>query len=260
MVALQHVYLTAHGTYTTSEWAEETAQIGFRLPFATILTLPDKGTEYTPLSNGDIVQDSGQTAGTHGTLTRTWTARVGPVGSPENMNAAEQIDMCEDLWTFLNAIKALNHNMWKWTHFKIAGVAADGSYVRPAAVYTLSSALTGTSSSALIPQAAIAMSLRAPVIGRKGRGRIYLPGVSATTLSNQVINASTISTLNSAFNTLIGNLQNMTGWSIYTPLVSVMSAGSATAHRPSEIRIGNHMDIQRRRVGQSPETYTTVAL
>ena len=260
MVALQHVYLTAHGTYTTSEWADETAQIGFRLPFGTILSMPEKGSEFTPLSNGDVVQDSGQTAGTHGTLTRTWTARVGPIGSPENMNATEQIDMCEDFWTFLNAIKAYNHNMWKWTHFKIAGVAQDGSYVRPAAVYTLSSPITGTSSTSLIPQAAIAMSLRAPVIGRKGRGRIYLPGVAATCLTNQVLNSGTISALNTALGTLVTNLQNMVGWSLYSPIVSVMSAGSATAHRPSEIRIGNHMDIQRRRVAQSPETYTSVAL
>ena len=260
MVALQHVYLTAHGTYTTAEWSDETAQIGFRLPFAVGLDMPAKGSEFTPLQNGDVVQDSGQTAGTHGTLTRTWTARVGPIGSAENMNATEQIDMCEDLWTFLNAIKTYQHNMWKWTHMKIAGVAADGSYVRPAAVYTLATPITGSSSSSLIPQAAIAMSMRAPVIGRKGRGRIYLPGVAATTLTNQVLNSGTISALNTAFGTLIGNLQNMVGWNLYNPVVSVMSAGSATAHRPSEIRIGNHMDIQRRRVAQSPETYTSVAL
>ena len=260
MPALHHVYLTAHGTYTTAEWDGENAQMGLRMPFAPVVGAPDKGTTFTPASNGDIVPDSGMTAGTHGTLTRTWTARVGLVGSQENMNAAEQIDMFEDLWTYLNTIKTYQHNIWRWTEFRMAAVLEGGKYGAPASVYTLATPLTGVGTVMESPQVAMCVSMRAPILGRRGRGRMYIPGVGGSNLSNGTIASATRTGITAATKTLIDNLQAMSGWNTYLPIVSVMSGTSTTAVRPSQVRMGNHFDIQRRRIGQTPETYTDLAL
>ena len=260
MGTMQHVYLTAHGTYTTAEWDGETAQIGLRIPFAQTVAAPDKGAVFTPIANGDIVAASGIQAGTHGSLTKTWTARVGEIGSGVNMDAAEQIDMFEDLWTFLNTVKTYQHNIWKWTEFRMAAVQADGHYGAPASVYTLGSAITGAGTAMETPQLAMCLSLRAPILGRRGRGRVYIPGVNQTNASNGTVASATRTALTTAGKTLVDNLQNMVGWTTKLPIVAVMSAGSATAVRPSQIRMGNHFDIQRRRAGQSPETYTDLAL
>jgi hypothetical protein len=63
-----------------------------------------------------------------------------------------------------------------------------------------------------------------------------------------------------AFATLIANVEDMPGTEDYGPLVSVMSANSDTAVRPSEIRCGNHFDVQRRRQHQVAEAYAITAL
>jgi hypothetical protein len=47
---------------------------------------------------------------------------------------------------------------------------------------------------------------------------------------------------------------------VFSPLVIVTSAGNATAVRPSQVRVGNHIDVQRRRQAQVKETYAAAAL
>jgi hypothetical protein len=60
--------------------------------------------------------------------------------------------------------------------------------------------------------------------------------------------------------TLITNMQDIPGVEDYGPIVSVLSAGSATAVRPAQVRVGDHFDVQRRRQHQVPETYSSVSL
>ena len=105
------------------------------------------------------------------------------------------------------------------------------------------------------------MSLRAPIIGRRGRGRIYLPCFNKSTCDTTgVANSTRTDALRAGVVTLIGNLQNMPGWTTYQPLVAIMSAGSATAVRPVEVRTGNRLDTIRSRRAQVPEVYTATAL
>lgn len=263
MASLHHIYLTAHGEWTTAPFASERAQIGIRLPIANEASLPEKGTTWTPISNGDVVLDAGTQAGTNGTLTRTWKARLGPVGSADNADAAMQADLGDDMWTFLNAVKASQHAGFRWTHVKIAPILADGKYAAPSAVYQFTTALVGANASSHVPpELALAVSFRAPIIGRRGRGRFYLPALNRNAIdtSNGTVNSTVAGSLRDATVTLVSNLENMPGTEEYTPLLSVMSAGSATAVRPSEVRIGNHWDVQRRRQDQAEETYTTGTL
>ena len=263
MPALHHIYVTAHGEYTAAAWLGEKAQFGIRLTAEQGSAEPAKGTVYTPGENGDVVLDSGTQAGTNGTLTRTWSARLGPIGSPDNANAAMQADLGDDVWTFLNAIKSYVTSGFRWTHVKIAPILADGSYAQPSAIYQFTAPLAGTDGTgALPPEVAIAVSLRAPIIGRRGRGRIYVPalGKSGTVSGDGTVATACANALRDAMATLVSNLQDMPGTEEYGPIVAVMSAGSATAVRPSQVRVGSHMDVQRRRQHQALESYSSVAL
>jgi hypothetical protein len=60
--------------------------------------------------------------------------------------------------------------------------------------------------------------------------------------------------------TLVTDLENAPGAENFSPLLMVTSAGAATAVRPSEARIGDHWDVQRRRQAQIKENYATSAL
>jgi hypothetical protein len=263
MPTLGHIYLTAHGEYITAPWAGERAQIGVRLAVAEELALPGKGTTFTPLENGDVVIDGGTQAGTNGTLTRTWSARLGPTGSLDNADAAMQADLGDDFWTFLNATKGLLSSSFRWTHVKIAPITAAGKYAAPSAVYQFTTPLTGGIASNMNPpELACAVSFRAPVIGRRGRGRFYMPALSKNAIdgTNGTVASATRTGLRDAAATLVANLENLPGTEEYTTLVAVMSAGSETAVRPSEIRVGDHWDVQRRRQDQALEVYSSVAL
>ena len=99
---MQHVYVTAHGSWSTGPWVGEAAQFGLRLCVSPVIGAPDMGTVFTPQVNGDVVRDQGTAAGTHGTLARTFSCRIGPVGSELNWDAAYQIDVAEDIWTLFS--------------------------------------------------------------------------------------------------------------------------------------------------------------
>jgi len=55
----------------------------------------------------------------------------------------------------------------------------------------------------------------------------------------------------------VDNLDNRPGSPDYDSLVMVTSVGKATAVRPSQARVGNHADVQRRRQHQVQETYVS---
>lgn len=264
MPALQHTYITAHGEWSSSAWLGEFAQFGLRVCYAQGDSEPDKGSIFTPMANGDVTADSGTATGTHGTLTRTWKARIGAVASTDNADAGAQIDMAEDVWTYLSNLTTVQDADFRWTHVKLAPILADGTYGAPSAIYDFTTNIPGTASASLNcapPELSIAVSLRAPIIGRRGRGRIYVPGLSTAAIAaDGTANSGYYTNLAGGLVTLIGDLENVTGIDTHTPIVSVGSAGSSTFVRPSQVRIGNHFDVQRRRQHQVPETYTTTAL
>lgn len=261
---LQHVYVTAHGEYTAASWLGEKAQMGLRIAVFSDGEVPAKGAFFSlSPEHGNVAVDTGTLAGTNGTLTKTWTARLGPTGSTENADGTWQVDLAEDMRTFLVALAATQYTGFRWTHIKIAPIEANGDYAAPSATYQFTTPVVGgsTGSFALPPEVALAVSLRAPVIGRRGRGRMYLPGLCTAWLADQgVVNPTPRGTVQTALVALVGNLENAPGLEEQHPTVVVMSAGSGVAVRPSEVRIGNHHDVQKRRQQQVAETFTSTAL
>lgn len=261
MSNLKHVYITAHGSYPSGSWLGESAQIGVRLAFAPTVAAPDMGAIWSPTDGGEITPDYGSQTGTHGTLAKTWTARIGPTGSVENADAGWQIDCAEDFWTFLNTIKTNQYGGFRWTHVKVSAVDSTGATPVVSSVYTFSTSLAGGGTNGLPPQVAMALSTRANLVGRRGRGRVYIPALSTTVLSSDgTISTTPATTFRTAFKDLIDDLQASPGLEHFIPLVSIMSADSPTVVRPVEIRTGSRLDTIQSRRRQVSEVYTTTAL
>lgn len=258
------IYLTAQGSYkSSSPWFGESAQIGIRMTVESSVSPPALGSVYEPLQH-ESLEAAGTTAtGAHGSIVSLWTATAGVLPEAEEIDAAVQVDLCEDFWTFLNAVKAYTSTGFNWTSCKIAPILVDGKYGAPSSVYTFTSPLagTGTESGQLPPENALAVSLRAPILGRRGRGRMFLPAMAGAITTAGVVGATPRNTIKTALVTFVTDLNNLPGidWP-YRPSVCVSSAGAATAVRPSEVRIGSFMDVQRRRGDQVVESYETAAL
>lgn len=262
MTNLKHVYMTAHGTYLAGAWVGEGAQIGLRFSYEPVIAAPLKGDIYVPQTGGSIDADFGSLAGTHGTLAKTWKARIGDTGSLENVDAAAQVDLAEDMWKFLNVLKAYQGTEFKWTHVKVAAVDTAGAIPRVASVYTFTTPLAGTTGSgALPPQVALALSTRANLVGRRGRGRVYIPALSQGMLaSDGTVNTTNAGIMRNAFKTLIDDVQAAPGLTVNQPIVFVGSHDSTDVVRPVELRTGNRLDTIQSRRRQVAETYTTLAL
>lgn len=264
MPALQHIYMTAHGQWTAAPWSEERAQMGVRLAIVDDTDVPTPGTPFTiPADNGDVVAETGTQAGANGILSKAFTARMGQAGSTFNMDAGRQIDLAEDFFAFLGAISGWGHSSFRWTHVKIAPILATGKYAYTGgATYDFTAPIVGVNvQTGLPPEVAVCASLRAPISGRTGRGRMYVPGLASTTLA-------TNGTVMPAFRTVLADeaaafiaaLDDAPGLDESGTIVMVTSAGKATGVRPSQVRVGDHFDAQRRRQHQAVETYTDVAL
>lgn len=261
MSNIQSVYLTAHGSYSSGAWVGESAQIGVRLAFAPVANAPAKGDIWTPTPGGTITPTFGNQAGANGNLAKTWTARLGDTGSLDNFDAAAQIDAAEDMRKFLAVIKTYQHTTFRWTHIKCAAVDATGKTPVVASVYTLTAPLAGAAAAALPPQIALALSTRSNLVGRRGRGRVYIPALVASTLAGDgTVSTGNADAMRAAFKTLIDDLQSTPGFATMIPLVSTMSADSATVVRPVEVRTGNRLDTIQSRRRQVAESYTTTAL
>lgn len=263
MPALQHVYVTAHGVYTAANWVGEVAQVGVRCVLSRSVTVPGRGSIWTlPTDNGDVEAAFETVAGPNGTLTQQWTARVGQTGSPVNADSAVQIDLAEDMRTFLASTSPRVSSHFRWTHVKIAPVLASGKYGAASSIYTFSAPVVGGSASGMLPpEVAIAVSWKAPVLGRRGRGRVYLPAIAVDTLAaDGVINPTPRANLAASGAQLVANLEAFPGIDTLNGTFVIMSAGSQSAVIPTQCRVGTHADSQRRRQDDIAETYTVVDL
>lgn len=261
MPDMNHVYVTAHGSYPAGPWLGESAQIGVRLAFSPTVGAPSKGDIWTPTPGGTINADFGTQSGTNGILQRTWKARVGPVGSTENMDAGAQVDMAEDMRKFLNAVKSYQSSNFRWTHIKLSAVTADGKTPIVSSIYNLTTPIAGSGATPMPPQVAMALSTRANLVGRRGRGRIYLPALDVALLAaDGTVVSGSATLLRTAFKTLIDDLQAQPGLTQHLPLVFVGSADSPTVVRPVEVRTGNRFDTIQSRRRQVAEAYTATAL
>lgn len=129
--------------------------------------------------------------------------------------------------------------------------ATDGQMTRVESVLSLA----GAAVEEMLPfQCATTISLITAVANRHGRGRFYLPPLSAGVLDGGRLSAATVSSLDTAFTAFFAELttdghtlvvRNRTGH-VSTPV--------------TEARVGDVIDTQRRRRNKLTETYTVISV
>lgn len=262
MTAMQHLYLTAVGEYDTGAFVGETAQIGFRFAFAPTVSSPVMGETFAMEENGDAVPDFGSLASTNGLLTKTWTARVGPVGSAQNWGDDEQAAAAEATRTLLNSFLSYQSDEFRWTVVHQAPIDSLGHTIGTASTWTMTAPLRGAATAPLPPQLAVAVSSRANIVGRTGRGRFYLPALGTTLIgADGYVPAAAKTALTASFKTYIDAMQGVLGGlTTHRAVYVITSSGKATAVRPSEVRVGSLVDTIRSRRAQIDEVYTSLNL
>ncbi len=262
---LQHLYVTAHGQWdSASPWAGEEAQIGLRIATTPVATSPGQGETFTLPVGGDIAVTSASVAGTNGLLTQAWDGLGGDATLGLDWTGARQADIGDDFHAFLTSMTTYFCTDFDWTHIKIAPISADGSAGAGASHYVFTTPVNGGASSSNMfpPDVALCLSLRAPILGRTGRGRMYFPALAtAAGMADGKPGAAQRGLMAGYVKALIDNIQNVPGGPFtFQPLVMITSAGKPTGVRPSQVRIGDHYDTQRRREMQVRENFVELAL
>lgn len=267
------VYCTAHFDWlNTSHWVGETWQIGMRLACLPKVGAPGMGDSFdlAPSAAAESKSVTGSytaTTATYGTVdfSQTWDARWNYAGEGFALHLDEMKAIVEQFFLYHNAIRGSLSTKSRLVSVKIAPIDANGKYAAGASEFRLRTPKVGVEgTNVLPPELAVAQSVGADILGRRGRGRWFLGGLTAgiALAPDGTVSATLAATLNTAAKALIDGIQAIDN----SPLASgqmicvVTSAGSATAVRPSYVRVGNHADAQRRRQHQIVETYTQTSL
>ena len=268
---LAQIYITAQGAWNTgSRWAGETAQIGLRCTLHDIVSdeRPAKGSRYTIPHWTNVIETPELVDDTVVSGVASWHLQASGIGTV-NITAADQADFAADFRTFLDAMKAYTNYHFTWQGVRIVAVDPDGHACAGATVLTFKTPVVGTNNYAsLPPEVACCLSLRSPLLGRAGRGRMYIPALACCDVGGSeyvmtldgTIKDSYADALNAAGRNLIHNIEELPGVDSCGVVVGVMSAGKTQAVRPTEVRVGNHADVQVRRQRQVRETYRSLAL
>ena len=257
---IHQLYVTAHFDYITP-WVGEQAQCGWRMGMVPVGAVPGPGSTFTPqIANFDsFIGATGSNATWN--WSQPWRAEWGG----DSWTDVQSLAVAEAVKTYFTSVAADISNLVRFKGVKIALINDDGSYAHPSAEFNMlvqpGGGVTGTSQ--VPPEVSVVTTLRAPVLGRRGRGRWYLPspGVSTAQADNGTVLAAFRTRLANAGKTLVDNFYAVGSANVdFRPLVGIASSTSATMIRPSQVRVGNHYDVQRRRQHQVTETYTSVSL
>lgn len=116
-------------------------------------------------------------------------------------------------------------------------------------------ALTGDQAGEMLPfQVALVVSLRTASATRHGRGRFYLPPLSADTLDGGLVSAAALAILDVAWTAFFDSM-NTSGLTVV-----VRNRTGHVSTPVTSARIGNVFDTQRRRSNKLVQTYVDVAV
>ena len=258
MAGETHVQVTAIWD-TTGAWAGEMAQCSWRLAMVPKDMIPVKGQQFTPsVSNfSAAVAETGED--TNYRWARQWRAEWGADSWGHEMDLA----IATAVGTYMSSSQSFISPYYRLNTIKTSLIKPDGRSAYGSNVYQRKSPIAGTSTVSTPPELSVATSLRAPVLGRRGRGRWYLPGAAfnATAATEGKVSSAFRDNLCTWGKALVGAFEAAGGAHVdFVPIVAIGSATSATFYRPSQIRAGDHYDVQRRRQHQVAEVYTTQSL
>jgi hypothetical protein len=123
--------------------------------------------------------------------------------------------------------------------------------------YTSAYPTGGESSTQLPPQNSIAVGWRTPQVGRRGRGRMFLPPASSASLSGAHVSSGAQTDIADAGKAFLEALY-------FSSTLSGFTVGPIVTGSPfdkygliNQVRVGSIVDTQRRRRNRLTESYTT---
>ena len=258
---INHLYVVAQGTYEDSELVDEGWQCGIRvMPF-----LSDPGDIGTPPMAFDAVAQNGTGTATNWTSSTNFLAE----GGVNDIDPADYAADAGAAWqTFFEATNAYISSSVTLNRVLVYAIGSDGKVINtdlgPAKAQAVpTAAVDGANTGTLLPiQNSVVVSLRSPNVTRRGRGRIYLPGPTATSLTstNGTMNATFRGNIATQAATLISALKVGTFGvnAVLRPVV--IGSPFSTYFRITQTRVGNLVDTQRRRRRQIAETYSSATV
>ena len=260
----KHLRLTAGGGWVPSNMSAEQWQIGFSLALVfggvdPIGTFPD---------NWEPVSVTINRVEADWTITGNWYAQgPTPVFNPDDFLNDQAAPA---LATFIGAGDCFSNDV-RLDWLKLAVIGSPTGHEVPAVPYlvgtpcvlewTSSNPVGAHSTGLLPPQDSIVISTRTSQLGRRGRGRIYLPGIDVSCTTGGLVNHSHRDTL---------SLQAAT---LYEALSTTGVGPGAAQVRPcvtgkpwtdysviNELRVGDVVDTQRRRRDRLVENYVSRSL
>lgn len=267
MTGAKHLLLTVTGGYTASGLTDEKWQTTLRLGLFAgpsgnsaplVGFLPD---------NWEPQAESISRTGTGYTCDGNWSIDLGLGASfsPDDF-LIDQVAPAVRAW-FEDAIHPSSVRV---EQLKLYPIGPDGS-VYPAPPYAQGSPCTytftsnwpdGTATASVLPlQIAVVASHRTPQTGRKGRGRMFLPGIASSYVgADGQISSTNRQTTAQRQATLLESLTYndlLTGWHVRPIITGAPWSEYATI---TSVRVGSVPDTQRRRRNQVPEVFYTEAV
>ena len=249
----KHLLLTFGGSYTDASIDAESWQVGIRLA----LVMGSVDAVGTLPSNWDpVAQDINRTE-SYWTITGNW--RIASLTPPATFNPDDYLnDQAAPAWTTFLASTICSDKL-KTEYAKLYPIGAPSGRAIPAVPYTSGTPCTlawtslypkGGSGSNLLPlQNSFAVSWRTGQIGRRGRGRMFMPPTTVAAPDAHGFLSSTFQT--NVKNAAVAFLEDLAVTPVgpTAPHVRPIVTGSPFTQYGviNQVRVDNVIDTQRRR-------------
>lgn len=255
MAGEKHLYCVAKGDYTQTSLATERWQMGVRL-WADVSVPEDFGN--LPVT-GEVSLDDATGSDSLGSYTSNWkwTVGLGTVIVPIDYLKNQALPAWK---TFILNSTLSSDLRLKEVHLypigddgrAISGLSAVGVYTSPP---------VGAATGGMLPtEVSSACSLQTPRPGRRGRGRIFVPGLAQTAIDSHGFLTSTwTANLASRGITLMSSLAVESVTPTATHVKPIITGSPWTQYGVvTSVNVGNIPDSQRRRRRQLLETRTSL--
>jgi hypothetical protein len=254
MTDATHVYVVFSGGYTTI--ADETWQFGIRYLVSQDITAPDtSGT--LPLIGVDA--ESISRTETDWNIVSTWSGAVGTAGHfhPDDW-LNDQVAPAAAAFFAASTIS----NQVRLDSIKASPITATGHVAElrtTLLTWTGSNPVGGQTGDMLPPEVALAVSWQTPRLGKRGRGRIYLPPcVEGSNSSTGQVGSGAQDANRDAAVTLLEDSAITSGIITAQWALPIVTGSPWTQYGEIiEVRVGSVWDAQRRRRRQLAESYST---
>lgn len=258
----KHLLLSIIGDWNDSALAAESWQVGIRLALVfngdvdPVATLPN---------NWSPVATSINRTETDWTITGNWKVTFGSANFNPDDYLNDQVAPAVTTW----AARTATSSKCRVRALKVSPIVAPHGTLEPAPPYAKGSPCllewtgaypVGGNVAELLPlQNAAVASHRTPQTGRAGRGRAFLPGLTAGAMDGHGHLSSTVTAgLLDAQVTLLEALAYNEGGIDTYAIRPIVTGGNFTKYGLiTTVKVGNVMDTQRRRRRSLEETYAT---